>query len=112
MAGAPLKNLGVEPVSCSPVEVSIELPIEVPIDVVLGWVSVKCAPVVEVSIELPIDVPKEAVLGWGSRLAVAEEKNSLVQEKAGSCTCLGDIGPSASSPGEWGRIVDITLSSL
>ena len=98
MAGAPLKNWGV--VSCSPVEVSIELPIEVPIEVVLGWVSLKCAPVVEFSIELPIDVPKEAVLGWGSRLGVADENNSFVQENAGSCICLGDIGPSASSPGE------------
>ena len=60
MSGAPLKNWGV---SCSPVDVSIELPIEVPIEVVLGWVSVKCAPAVEVSIELPIDVPREVVLG-------------------------------------------------
>ena len=99
MSGAPLKNWGV---SCSPVEVSIELPIEVPIEVVLGWVSVKCPPpVVEVSIELPIDVPMEVVLGWGSRRGVAAEENdSLTQENAGSCTCLGDIGPSASSPGE------------
>ena len=74
MAGVPLKNWGV--VSCSPVEVSIELPIEVPIEVVLGWVSVKCPPpVVEVSIELPIDVPMEVVLGWGSRRGVAAEEN-------------------------------------
>ena len=68
--GAPLKNWGTEPVSCSPVDVSIELPIEVPIEVVLGWVSVKCPPVVDVSIELPIEVPMEVVLGWGSRRGV------------------------------------------
>ena len=105
--GAPLKNLGVVKAgSCSPVEVSIELPMEVPIDVVLGWVSVKCPPVVEpASIELPIEVPNEIVLGWGSRRGVFVLAVTL--ENAGSCTWRGDIGPIiASSPWERGRIAE------
>ena len=105
--GAPLKNLGVVKAgSCSPVVVSIELPMEVPIDVVLGWVSVKCPPVVEpASIELPIEVPNEIVLGCGSRRGVLVLAVTL--ENAGSCTWRGDIGPIiASSTWERGRIAE------
>ena len=100
-----MKNFGVvKPGSCSPVVVSIELPMEVPIDVVLGWLSVKCPPVVEpASIELPIEVPNEIVLGCGSRRGVLV----VTLENAGSCTWRGDIGPIiASSPRERGRIAE------
>ena len=104
---APLKNLGVVKAgSCSPVVVSIELPMEVPIDVVLGWLSVKCPPVVEpASIELPIEVPNEIVLGCGSRRGVLVLAVTL--ENAGSCTWRGDIGPIiASSHRERGSIAE------